>query len=57
MAEASGKVTDRTAKPFVFDQHSTIVDGIIAATKRAFNAARVLIDQRCTCRAVRHTVS
>lgn len=45
VSEAGGKVADRGGHPFVFNQHLTLVDGIVASTKNAHNAVRMLIDR------------
>ncbi len=46
VAEAGGAVTSRSGEPFVFNQHDTLVDGVIAASQEAYGEIRSLIDAR-----------
>lgn len=41
--EAGGRVTDREGRPFVFNRAKTLVNGVIAATARAYDHVRALI--------------
>ncbi len=45
VAEAGGEVSDITGKSFLFNQRSTLVDGIVGATKSAIDPVRTLIDR------------
>jgi len=45
MAEAGGEVSDITGKSFLFNKRSTLVDGIVGATKSAIHPVRALIDR------------
>ncbi len=43
--EAGGNVTNRSGAPFTFNQRSTLVDGIVATTKRALRPVKMLIER------------
>ena len=43
VSESGGNVTNRSGAPFTFNQRSTLVDGIVATTKRALRPVRMLI--------------
>jgi myo-inositol-1(or 4)-monophosphatase len=45
VSEAGGNVTDRNGAPFTFNQRITLVDGIVATTRRALGPVRKLIEQ------------
>ena len=45
VAEAGGEVSDITGKSFLFNLRSTLVDGIVGATKSAIHPVRDLIDR------------
>lgn len=45
VSESGGNVTNRSGAPFTFNQHSTLVDGIVATTKRALRPVRMLIER------------
>lgn len=45
VSEAGGNVTNRSGAPFTFNQRSTLVDGIVATTKRALRPVRMLIER------------
>lgn len=45
VSESGGNVTNRSGAPFTFNQRSTLVDGIVAATKRALRPVRMLIER------------
>jgi myo-inositol-1(or 4)-monophosphatase len=43
--EAGGNVTDRSGAPFTFNRRITLVDGIVATTRKALGPVRKLIEQ------------
>jgi len=45
VSESGGNVTNRSGAPFTFNQRSTLVDGIVATTKRALRPVRMLIER------------
>jgi myo-inositol-1(or 4)-monophosphatase len=45
VSESGGNVTDKGGESFTFNQRSTLVDGIVATTKDAFEPVRRLIEQ------------
>jgi len=45
VSESGGNVTNPSGAPFTFNQRSTLVDGIVATTKRALRPVRMLIEQ------------
>ena len=45
VSEANGQVADTRDKSFTFNQRSTLVDGIVATTKRALQPVRMLIER------------
>ncbi len=45
VSESGGNVTNRSGAPFTFNLRSTLVDGIVATTKRALRPVRMLIEQ------------
>jgi len=45
VSESGGNVTNRNGAPFTFNQRSTLVDGIVATTKRALRPVRMLIER------------
>ncbi len=45
VSESGGNVTNRIGAPFTFNQRSTLVDGIVATTKRALRPVRMLIER------------
>ena len=45
VSEANGQVADTRDKAFTFNQRSTLVDGIVATTKRALQPVRMLIER------------
>jgi myo-inositol-1(or 4)-monophosphatase len=45
VSESGGNVTNRSGEPFTFNRRSTLVDGIVAATRDAYEQIRMLIEQ------------
>jgi len=45
VSESGGNVTNRCGAPFTFNQRSTLVDGIVATTKRALRPVKMLIER------------
>ena len=45
VSESGGNATNRNETPFIFNQRTTLVDGIVATTRRALRPVRMLIEQ------------
>ena len=45
VSESGGNANNLNGKPFIFNQRTTLVDGIVAATREALGPVRMLIEQ------------
>ncbi len=50
VSESGGNVTNKCGKPFVFNQRSTLIDGIVATTRDALEPVKILIEQVTSCK-------